>query len=359
MKDPSPEVREEIVKTLGEFKDHRAIEPLIGSLNDSDAKVRIAAITVLGSLKEPRAIESLIATMKDYDVDVRLAATKVLGGISDPNAIPPLVQSLSDDITSIRVAAGASLKQLHWKPDNDGQRGAYCVALRDWDTCRDLGDKSVPALMHELLQTDSPVKVEVIELLGEIKNPTAISAIITSIENTEWLENATDKRNIIAVSQKALKKFGNDAIPELIPTISHWYLSKYTAPVLYKLKWTPRTDVEMIRYQVALRSMDIINANWELVKKVLLQDIESRNQQLVNNAVFAFMGIGREEIVNDLLLKLNANGSAALAEVYLNSGHKKLMEAAVNWAIENSLPVNEYEEGKHPVTWGEFNTNSK
>ena len=359
LNDPSAEVRVTVVETLGEFRDHRAIEPLIGKLEDPSPEVRIAAIKILGNLKEPRAIDSLVASTNDYDEKVRLAAAEALGGIKDPRVYIPLVGMLRSESTAIRVAAGTSLTQLKWATTNKEDEGWFCVANRAWDDCRTLKKNAVPALIHELKQADSPVKLEVIDLLGEIKDDRAIVPLIDTITYTQFVEDRIEKRDLLRYSQKVLKKYGSKAIPQLRQTITHWYTSQYTAKILQKLKWKPRSDVEVVRYQVALRSADSLNKNWALVKTVLLNDIESQNPQIINNALYAFMGIGNAEVIDDLLLRLNTKGSIALAEAYLNSGNKTLMEAAVTWAIENSLDVNQYAEGQNPVIWGEFNQEKK
>jgi len=359
LNDPNAEVRVTVVETLGEFRDHRAIEPLMEKLKDPSPEVRIATIKIFGNLNEPRAIDSLVAATSDYDVKVRLAAAEVLGGIKDPRVYIPLIGMLKSESTAIRVAAGSSLTQLNWATSNKEDDGWYCVASRAWDKCRELKKNAVPALIHELKQADSPVKLEVIDLLGEIKDPRAIQPLIETITYTQFVEGRIEKRDLLRYSQKVLKKYGSKAIPQLRPTITDWYTSQYTAKILKKLKWKPRSDVEVVRFQVALRSADELNNNWPLVKSVLLKDVESKNPQIMNNALFAFMGIGNPEVIDDLLLRLNSKGTIALAEAYLNCGNKTLMEAAVTWAIEHSLDVNQYAEGQNPVVWGEFNQKAK
>jgi len=359
LNDPSADVRVIVVETLGEFKDHRAIEPLMEKLKDQSPEVRVAAIKIFGKLKEPRAIDSLVASAGDYDDSVKLATAEALGGIRDPRVTPPLVIMLKSNSTAIRMAAGNSLTQLNWTTKSQEENGWFCVANRAWDKCRELKKNAVPALIHELKQADSTVKLDVIDLLDEIKDPRAIGPLIETITFTQFIDDKIEIRDLLRYSKKILKRYGSIAIPQLKQTLTDWYTSKHTAQILKKLKWQPRSDIEVVRFLVAKRSADLLQANWKLVKTVLLKDIESQDQNIMNNALYAFMGIGNDEIIDDLLLRLNTKGSNAIAEAYLNSGKKELMEAAVTWAIERGLKVNQYEEGTNPVNWGEFSQQKK
>jgi len=359
LNDPNAEVRVTVVETLGEFKDHRAIEPLMDKLKDQSPAVRVAAIKIFGKLKEPRAVDSLVASASDYDDTVKLATAEILGGISDPRVTPPLVGLLKSNSTAIRIAAGKSLAQLKWTTKNKEENGWYCVAIRAWDTCLELKNNAIPALIHELKQADSTVKLDVIDLLGKIKDTRAIVPLIETITSTQWIEDKIEKRDLLRYTRKVLKKYGSKAIPHLRLTLTDWYTAQYTALILQKLKWQPRSDIEVVRFLVAKRSADLLQANWELVKSVLLKDIESSDLKIMNNALYAFMGIGNDEIIDDLLLRLNTKESASIAEAYLNSGKKELMEAAVTWAIERGLKVNQYAEGTNPVNWGEFKQKKK
>lgn len=73
-----PESREEAAEALGEIRDPRAVEPLIGALKDRDHEVRAEAADALARIGDPRAVEPLNALLGDPRPEVRRAAEKAL-----------------------------------------------------------------------------------------------------------------------------------------------------------------------------------------------------------------------------------------------------------------------------------------
>lgn len=73
------EVRQSAAEALGEIKNSRAVEPLIGRLGDNDWKVQVAAIKALGEIKDLRAVEPLLDLLKFFS-DVTFEALEKIGG---------------------------------------------------------------------------------------------------------------------------------------------------------------------------------------------------------------------------------------------------------------------------------------
>jgi HEAT repeat protein len=73
-----PESREEAAEALGEIRDPRAVDPLIGALKDRDHEVREEAVEALGKIGDKRAVEPLNAVLGDPDPKVRRAAENAL-----------------------------------------------------------------------------------------------------------------------------------------------------------------------------------------------------------------------------------------------------------------------------------------
>ena len=87
------------IKTLGDFGDARAVEPLIAILKQKDTKAndRQLAAHALGQLRDPRAVDALIAAVQEGKSQttleyVRWDAIWALGEIRDPRAVPLLQQ---------------------------------------------------------------------------------------------------------------------------------------------------------------------------------------------------------------------------------------------------------------------------
>jgi HEAT repeat protein len=106
----SSAIRKAAARALGQIKDTRAVEPLIGALKDEDRDVQEAAVDVLGQIGDTRAVEPLIAALKDGNWEVvLLAAARALGKIGDARAVEPLVVALKDSGSDSRRAAAAAV----------------------------------------------------------------------------------------------------------------------------------------------------------------------------------------------------------------------------------------------------------
>ena len=102
LRDKDPSTRSEAAKALGELKDGRAVESLIGALKDpgETKEARGAAVTALGRLGDSRAVEHLIAALSDPNdtESVRTAIVEALERFGDPIAakltkVPPIWDS--------------------------------------------------------------------------------------------------------------------------------------------------------------------------------------------------------------------------------------------------------------------------
>jgi HEAT repeat protein len=71
----NPFLANRAARALGEMRDERAIEPLIGALQDSNEDVRCEAARALGEIGDPRAEESLKKASHDEYRQVRDTAT--------------------------------------------------------------------------------------------------------------------------------------------------------------------------------------------------------------------------------------------------------------------------------------------
>lgn len=354
LKSEDPKVRSEVVGALSEYQDHRAIEPLLESVNDINTDVRIKAINALSTINDPRTIQPIVDALKDYQPSVRLAAANALNNINDKRATSALKNSLGDLDVRVRGAVRKTLLAKNWLPENDVEKAHYCIAKRDWNMCEEVGKPAIQPLLLELKQDDSPYQVEAARVLGQIKDPTAIQPLIDAITNTQWLDDEFRHKMLINSTSRALQKFGIQAVPALKSTLTQWYTAQYTAPILQDIGWVPRTEEEEIHYLVAKRANNDLQALWSDTKRVLMKDIESKDSDRISNALYAFIGIGREEIISDLLKLLDNNGSVQIAEAYLNSGNEKLVNGAVNWTSDRGMVVNKYSEGNSPVEWGKL-----
>jgi HEAT repeat protein/CheY-like chemotaxis protein len=108
-----------VAEALGRIGDERAVEPLLGLLEDRDRDVRQAAVAALGRIGDERALEPLLGLLEDRDRDVRQAAAEALGRIGDEVSVEQASgliisdQATSGMVPSIEAFAVAQIEDHH------------------------------------------------------------------------------------------------------------------------------------------------------------------------------------------------------------------------------------------------------
>jgi len=115
LSDDDKNVRYSAARALGDFEDIRALKPLIQALNDDEYLVRRGVLYGLWKIKDSRAVEPLIRTLQDVDPVARCWAAFSLGEFGDARAVEPLTRVLMDEDHRVRKRAAKSLQQLGWK----------------------------------------------------------------------------------------------------------------------------------------------------------------------------------------------------------------------------------------------------
>jgi hypothetical protein len=90
-----------------------------------------------------------------------------------------------------------------------------------------------------------------------------------------------------------------------------------------------------------------------MTTRVLLPDMKSGNQRKIENAVYTFVSLGKEEIVPELIRILDAEGDKEMAETYLNCGHAGLDKAARSWASRHGYQISPLP-GARKAGWGRW-----
>lgn len=95
-----PAERIEGVRGLSESTDPKAVEYLIGAVNDPDERVRVKAIDALGQLKAKDAVPLFVQKLflRDTDQAQKARILVALGKIGDTRATSPIVDILSRDV---------------------------------------------------------------------------------------------------------------------------------------------------------------------------------------------------------------------------------------------------------------------
>jgi HEAT repeat protein len=95
--DEDAKVADNVIFALGELGDQKAVPPLIKVLNHSKSdRLRKSAAKALGLLGSKEAVDSLISALNDPDFKVRKSAARSLGQLGDKKAIPALKKAMQD-----------------------------------------------------------------------------------------------------------------------------------------------------------------------------------------------------------------------------------------------------------------------
>jgi len=272
---------------LGKSGKAAAVEPLIQALSDQDYLLRSFAASSLGHLNDARVLDPLIKTLADENQRVRRSAAEALGNLGNPKALDALVKLQSDEDVLVRRSAATALGSLGVVEAVD----PLIKALGDKDSYVDSG-----------------------------------AAI-------------------------ALTSMGSIAIPKLAKTLADWTLGPKAAAILKSLGWQPSSDEERIRFYVATRDKLALLKEWETAHKILVSDANGGNNRQVHNAVFALIGIGQDESLDDLAGILRAKNSPEIAQIFLNCGNSRLSEIGRAWTSEHGIEAISAE-SSGAVTWG-------
>ena len=143
--DTNPKIRSGAAWVLGRIGDNRALEPLLGALQDTDISTRYRVVDSLGQFSDqPRIVAPLIAVLRQTQpvvrnpaveacreedahglidrmepmepevdsISVRIRAAQVLGKTDDPRAVAALTGVLTDEDKWVRQAAAQALRDM-------------------------------------------------------------------------------------------------------------------------------------------------------------------------------------------------------------------------------------------------------
>jgi HEAT repeat protein len=100
------------IEALGATKDKRAVDVLLGVLNEKDfGQLHSKAIVALGNIGDPKAVPVLINLLKNNHTFNSKDAAKSLGQIGDPRAAEPLYQAMITN-SFLREEGAEALAQL-------------------------------------------------------------------------------------------------------------------------------------------------------------------------------------------------------------------------------------------------------
>jgi HEAT repeat protein len=128
LRDPSVEVRNEVIQALGRRKSRRGLALLLGAF-DRDRETRDGVLRAIGRIGDGRAALHLIGAYPKCDQTTRLAIIDALGAIAAPAAEPFLAELLRNSQMENRGRAAVAIGQYA----TDGAVNRLAHATRDAD----------------------------------------------------------------------------------------------------------------------------------------------------------------------------------------------------------------------------------
>src|SRR2546426_4041622 len=228
LRDEDWALREEAATLLGDFRDPRAVGPLVEALHDEDRAVREAAaaalrkigppaapaliaalqdpngnvqevaVAILKDLPTHEAVEPLIGCLTSKNWIVRMHAAKALGNLGDERAIRHLIPLLMDPVKAVRVDATDALSRIG-RP----ALATLLAALRheEWilrlHACESLGkigaEEAVAPLCEVMLHDrDAAVRQDAAKAVGSIGHPAAFEALAKAVADLSVRPYAVD-----------------------------------------------------------------------------------------------------------------------------------------------------------------------
>jgi HEAT repeat protein len=382
LKEKSSFVREAAVRALIKIDGRRAVEPLIASLKDPDPDVSWSAGRSLSEIGQP-AVAQLITCMSDKQDYVRAVAAWTLGKIGDKGAVDPLIACLKDDALIVRENVAESLGKIADMRAFESLIG--CLQDREPRVRRSIaltlvkigGSQGVEPLIGCLKDEDVLVREAAVRSLSESSDKRAVEPLVACLKDRSPLVRESTVRALTKIDSNcaiepliaclgdedasvrrsvALALIGigsRRAVRNIAGVLPDWEAMQEICRGLEKLGWLPETEAEQTYFWIGKRDRKSLDSRWEQTKRVLLNDITSASKLKIENAVYAFISLGKEETIDELIRILDREGNREIAETYLNCGSSRLGEAARSWARTHGYSISSGS-GSGMATWGRW-----
>jgi HEAT repeat protein len=188
LKDRDDEVPWYAAEALGNMRDERAVDALIGALKDVRSRVRLKALEALIKIGEP-AVEPLIKTL-EKDEPTRVYAAEALGNMRDERAVDALIGALKDVRSRVRSKAAWALGEIGdmraiiplttMLSDNIDE-----VRINAIDALIKIGSESVVAPLIDALNDIPVIREKAAKALGNIGDSAAVDPLANAWRREE------------------------------------------------------------------------------------------------------------------------------------------------------------------------------
>ena len=306
--------------SIAELKSQGKVKEIIEIFHDqrNELQRRKQALTVLGELKTPEAMEALIIGLIQNQDPIqphllleikkigpaiypslgkafqrpnnRLGALRAMMVIG-PAAAEILFPFLEAPNPALRNMCYQALDQIGWIPTKDAFGAMYWIVRKQPQKCAEIGSAAVPALMEAL--KDPALCLDVIETLGEIRDPIAGQAL---------LELSKNSRYSVAVI-KAMSKWREAGEPVLLVGLkgSDFQIRQTALSILDLIAWKPTPDESGARYWAMKHRWNKCIELGNPAVTPLIELINDKDKQVRKDVLHTLGLLGQEAAVDDLV----------------------------------------------------------
>jgi HEAT repeat protein len=248
-------------EVIGAFLERKGLlDQALADLTSRRRWTRAAAADILGRARSRRAVPGLVRALRDPNEDVRTVAARGLAGIRDPSSIAALAEALA--------------MPSRWTMS--------MVA----DDLMAMGPEAVPALLDMLVIGSHNVRVAVVQILGEIRDPRAIHRLVKLLRNSPEV-------NMRAQTAAALGKLGGqeaEAALEVALNDGAWQVRAQAAKALGRIGHTamaPRLAAAIhdenwwVRVNCAEALLELGDAGWTTLQELTISPDRYVREQCV------------------------------------------------------------------------------
>ncbi len=320
--------RQVAARFLGDLKDQRAVQALLGAIEDRNRDVRRQAIQSLGKMRDKRAAGVLRRVVVGEDRYVRAAAARALGALRDTSAVDMLV-SVVDREMHLQGRSGDELM------------GAIARALGALNDRRGI-DTLIRLLDHPGIQ----VRSSAIHSLGQIGDLRSADALAQALNDSSVFVRWSAAWTLVTLRDARV-------VPVLVEMLGKGANVQMAVRALRDIEpdWRNRRDVRekvdawisafengkgVERIAAALRLSEI---GGDRVVEVLKRALRERELDVIAAAHPFFIREYSAFATSALVQALEHEGDERMASAMLASGNSKLAKAARHWAYVRGMAL--------------------
>ncbi|MBN2736363.1 MAG: HEAT repeat domain-containing protein [Spirochaetales bacterium] len=229
----SEKIKPEIIRTLGDIKSQKAVEILMGFLENTDEEKtwRLYSAESLGKIGDTRALPLLKKVFEEKDALIKAYAAKALSFFNMEEVIDILIQGLKDSNWKVRQAsaealankdAAAAIEILKYKAKNDPVNRIKLEALKALSA---IGNQQCIDFLMTLFEDEKTaldLREQALSLVLE-KNPAHALDGINRVLEKDWTKKNTKALALNMVAKHVSSTKHNGLAPVYKKMLSHEY----------------------------------------------------------------------------------------------------------------------------------------